>query len=271
MEFTDTHCHLDLPKFDNDRRTILERAAETGISHILIPGIDVPSCKRVLNLATAHAGLYAAVGVHPTEAGSWDDGSREALKTLCASSRKVVAIGEVGLDYYWDAAPHDVQKAILLEQLLLAGSLELPVVIHFREKGDVLDGACVEDLYQILESWVRNLEGWSRLKSRVGVLHSYSGSEQYAKAFIALGFYLGVTGPVTYMKSRQELIASLPLNRLLLETDAPYLTPSPWRGRRNEPAYVKQIADKIAEIMNTDLAEVSRMTTLNAWNLFLWE
>ncbi len=304
---TDTHCHLDFHKFDPDRDAVLKRAVRAGIERILIPGLDLTSSLSAVKLAESHPMLFAAIGVHPTEAATWDETTQQALKALVqASARlpsptgrpsdggrwaggegalpspsgrgaggegKVVAIGEIGLDYYWDAAPHDLQQRVLRAQLDLAAELGLPVVIHLREKGDAPDGPCAADLMKILEEWVAGLRsGNEALASRPGVLHSFSGSLSTARQAIALGFFIGVTGPVTYKNAqlRHEVIKSVPLESLLLETDAPFLSPASQRGKRNEPAFVREIADKIAQLHSRSLEEVAAATSRNATQLFSW-
>lgn len=288
MNLVDTHCHLDFEKFNPDRDEVLRRAREAGVERILIPGLTAASSRSVVELAGSHPMLCAAVGVHPTEAGSWTGETREELRKLInprpslpspggrgeGGEAKVAAIGEIGLDYYWDSAPHDLQKSVLKEQLGLAADLDLPVVLHFREKGDAPHGQCAEDLLQSLEEWTAGLQREARpLAGRPGVLHSFSGSLETARAATALGFCLGVTGPVTYSKAaaRQEIVARLPLESLLIETDAPFLAPHPMRGRRNEPAFVRLIADKIALLHSRAVEEVAAVTSENARRLFQWK
>ena len=269
---TDTHCHLDFDKFDPDRQAVLQRAWDAGLTRILIPGLDLYSSVRALKLAESNPNLFAAIGVHPSDSLTWDGQTINALREL-SISQKVVAIGEIGLDYYWDAAPHEHQKKILVEQLILAEELELPMVIHLREKNDQLDGECSQDLVKILEKWTSHLQAIHHpLAERPGVLHSFSGSQDVAQKALELGFYIGVTGPLTYKgaSKRQELLSRLPLDRLLIETDAPFLTPAPNRGKRNEPAYVAFIADKIAEIHSTTREQVAEVTTANSVRLFGW-
>jgi TatD DNase family protein len=224
--------------------------------------------------------LYAAVGVHPTEAQTWTGETKGELQELASTflkgtgergESKVVAIGEIGLDYYWDAAPHETQKSVLQEQLDLAAELGLPVVLHMREPKASQEEACAADLLEILEKWVAGLTN-AQLRERPGVLHSFSGGRETAQAAMRLGFYLGVTGPVTFENApeRQELVAALPLERLLIETDGPFLAPHPRRGRRNEPAYVRLIADKIAVLHSCPSEEVAAVTSKNAGRLFAW-
>jgi TatD DNase family protein len=268
---TDTHCHIDLEKFSPDRGEVLERARLADVGRILVPGLNISSSHSILSLVEKEPSLFAAVGVHPTEAAGLSQAAIDALWELTRHS-KVRAIGEIGLDYYWGACPHEDQQAALRMQLALARDLGLPVVIHFREKGDAPDGPCATDLFVILESWVNELvTAGNPLAGHPGVLHSFSGSLNTAKKAIDLGFFLGVTGPVTYNKPRQELISALPLEKLLVETDAPFLAPAPHRGIRNEPANVRLIADKIALLHSCSLERCAEMTTANANRLFNWE
>ena len=271
MTLTDTHCHLDSDKFDPDRAEVLLRAQQAGISRILIPGINLRSSTSAIRLAANHEMLFAAIGIHPTEAAGFDDSTLSELQIM-AEHPKVRAIGEIGLDYYWNHVPHDLQRKVLINQLGLAAELHLPVVIHFREKGDAPDGECTSDTLKILEEWTNTLHRKkSPLLDRPGVLHSFSGSADTARRALRLGFFLGVTGPVTHRKDRQELISSLPRDHLLIETDAPYLAPVPQRGKRNEPAFVRYIADKIALLQSCSMEEVEAATTANAAGLFAWE
>jgi TatD DNase family protein len=272
MALTDTHCHLDLHQFDEDRAAAIERAEKAGLVRILIPAISVASSLSVIALAESRPMLYAAIGVQPNESLSWDNASIAALRELAANP-KVMAIGEIGLDYYWEAAPHDHQQRVFHAQLDLAAELELPVVIHLREKDNAADGPCFEDAMSILEGWVAGLGvGKEALRKNPGVLHSFSGSLETAQRAIGLNFYIGITGPVTFKNAqqKQEMVAGLPLEHLLIETDAPYLAPHPHRGKRNEPAFVSEIADKIAQLQSRSREEVAAVTTSNAARLFSW-
>ena len=286
MVLTDTHCHLDFHKFDEDRAAVIERAAQAGLVRILIPALSVASSLSAIKLAESHSILYAAIGVQPNESLTWTENTIEELRAMISPNPsplpqmergwgegKVVAIGEIGLDYYWDAAPHDHQRRVFREQLDLAAELKLPVVIHLREKGDAVGGPCSEDAMNILEEWVASLGADKEtLRQNPGVLHSFSGSLETAQRAISLNFYIGITGPVTFKnaKQKQEMVAQLPLEHLLVETDAPYLTPHPYRGKRNEPAFVSEIADKIAELQSRNREEVAAVTTTNAARLFSW-
>jgi len=272
VKLTDTHCHLDFHKFDEDRTAVIERADKAGLVRILIPALSVQSSLSVINLAESHPMLYAAIGVQPNESLTWDNASISALRELSVNP-KVVAIGEIGLDYYWDVAPHEHQQRVFRAQLDLAAELELPVVIHLREKGDAAGGPCADDARTILEGWVAGLGSEKdALRKNPGVLHSFSGSLETAQWAIEHNFYIGMTGPVTFRNAqkKQEMVAQLPVERLLVETDAPYLAPHPHRGKRNEPAFVHEIADKIAQLQSRNLEEVAAATTDNAARLFSW-
>lgn len=285
-EFVDTHCHLDLDDFEQDRSEVLERAFQAGVKRIVIPGITLASSRVVGELAMNYSGLFAAVGVHPTEATTWDSTSFIELVNLVhihysssqtsESSRdnRIVAIGEIGLDYYWNPETRLLQLQVLRQQLELAAKVRLPVILHFREPRGSTDEKCARDLLVTLKAWVDDLKtNNNSLASRPGVLHSFSGSIESAQAAIEMGFYIGVTGPVTFKnaKKRQELITILPLDCLLIETDAPFLAPQPHRGRRNEPAFVALIADKIATLHTCSLEDVANITSANAARLFGWE
>lgn len=274
LHFTDTHCHLDLQDFEADREAVIERAHQAGLNRFLVPALDLESGQRILSLFSHHPDVFAAVGVHPTEVGRLPDPSFGRLQDLCREA-KVVAVGEIGLDYYWvkDGASQARQREALEKQLAVAQRASLPVVLHLREAGDAQDGPCSADLMGILRSWAAGLRAANHpLRERPGVLHSYAGTLEVASAAVDLGFYIGVTGPVTYNKAaaRRQVIAGLPLERLLLETDSPFLPPAPHRGQRNEPAFVTHIADKIADVQSRTVPEIARVTAANAARLFAW-
>jgi TatD DNase family protein len=271
MNLTDTHAHLDSAKFDLDRANVLLRAEQAGLTRILVPGVTLASSRSAVVLAESHPMLFAAVGIHPTETDDFGASALDYLRKL-AQSPRVKAIGEIGLDYYWDNAPHDRQQMILREQLALADELHLPVSIHFREKGDAPDGPCAADLLKILDEWTGTLRrDLNPLTECPGVLHSFSGSAATARQAMHLHFSLGVTGPLTFQEERQELITLLPLESLLLETDSPYLAPAPQRSKRNEPAFVRHIADKIAILRSISVEQIAAVTAANAARLFSWE
>lgn len=264
---------------------MIERAERAGLVRILIPALSLTSSLSAVKLAESHPMLYAAIGVQPNESLTWANETLDELRSLKESenknsrhsvasvSKKIVAIGEIGLDYYWEAAPHDHQQRVFREQLDLAAELDLPVVIHLREKDDAAGGPCAEDAMRILEDWLAGLGAEKEaLRRNPGVLHSFSGSLEMAQRAIGLNYYIGITGPVTFKnaKQKQEMIAQLPLDHLLIETDAPYLAPHPYRGKRNEPAFVYEIADKIAQLQSRSQEEVANITTRNAARLFSW-
>lgn len=261
---TDTHCHLDFDWYDADRDRVIQRAQDAGLARILIPGIDLESSRKAVALAENEEILFAAVGVHPNSGTTWDAGTRQALREL-ADHPKVVAIGEIGLDYYRDHTPHPLQRKIFREQLELAADLGLPVVVHDREAH--------EDVNNALTDWQEELEDEGLpLAEKPGVLHSYSGNINGAEAVLDAGYYLGITGPVTFKNAleMQEAAQNAPQDRLLIETDGPYLTPHPFRGKRNEPAYVRYVAEKIASLRGMSVDQVGAFTSSNAKNLFDW-
>jgi TatD DNase family protein len=251
----DTHCHLDFERFDHDRDQVVARAAETGVMRIIVPALDLNNCPDVLKLAETYPAIYAAVGVHPNSSSGWQDNWADTIRGF-AQHEKVVAIGEIGLDYFRDHAPKEIQHRALKVQLDLAADLDLPVIIHNRESS--------ADVIRLLTESALNGH------PHPGVLHSFSASWQTASAALDMGYYLGFTGPVTFKKAKtlRQIAMRVPLNRILVETDAPFLAPQPRRGRRNEPAYVTYIAARIAALHNMDSADFARQTTTNAANLF---
>ncbi len=271
---TDTHCHLDYNKFDPDRDVVIARAKESGLIRILVPGLEQRSSKEAVRLADSNSMIYAAVGFHPTDLENFAKDALEEVKELARHS-KVVAIGEIGIDYYWikEEEKRAFQREVLKQQLAFAKLVNKPVVIHMREENDVWFGQASADLLDILTEWYSELHAQNHpLAEKPGVLHSFNGNLETAQRAIELNFYIGVTGPVTYKKAEEKrnIIKQLPMNKLLIETDAPFLTPLPYRGKRNEPAFVTYIADKIAEIHMTTREEVGEITTANAARLFGW-
>lgn len=272
MFLTDTHCHLNFDRYHGDLEAVLERSRAAGLKRILVPAIDLVSSREILSLVNTDPLLYGAVGVHPNSGNSWNPGSLAELREL-TEFPKVVAIGEIGLDYYRDRTPRDVQKEILKAQLNLALERNLPVILHVRNESEE-DRTCMEDLLNILEDWVKSaVPPFSERPHQPGVIHSFSGNVQEAKRALLLGFYLGITGPVTYKTagSLREVVKVAPLERLLVETDGPFLSPQAKRGKRNEPAHVCYIVDKISEVTNEPTERVAGQTTANAAALFLWE
>lgn len=271
---TDTHCHLDFNTFDEDREAVIQRAAEAGVTRILIPALDHVSSEAAIQLAETHPNIYAAVGFHPTDLDKFTNETFDQVKKL-ANHPKVVAIGEIGIDYYWvkEREERAVEIEALRMQLAFAASIHKPVVIHMREEQDAWLGQASLDLLRILGEWHRELRAQNHpLAQKPGVLHSYNGNLETAQKALTLNFYIGVTGPVTYKNAEEKrnIIRQIPLDRLLIETDAPFLTPVPHRGKRNEPAFVIYIADKIAEIHGTTREQVAEITATNAAHLFGW-
>jgi TatD DNase family protein len=272
---TDTHCHLDFHKFDPDRGAVLARAREAGLVRILVPGLEHNSSREAVNLTESDRMVYAAVGFHPTDLEHFSESSFDEIRGL-VDHPKVVAIGEIGIDYYWvkGQAERAFQKEALKKQLAFARSVNKPVVIHMREEDDAWFGQASVDLLDILSEWHAGLHSEHHpLAERPGVLHSYNGNLETAQKALALNFYIGVTGPVTYKNAeeKRKIIKQIPLDRLLIETDAPFLAPVPQRGKRNEPSFVVYIADKIAEIHMTTREQVAEITATNAARLFGWE
>ncbi len=259
----DTHAHLDFHAFEEDREQVLQRAQEAGLVAVLIPAVDLASARKAVRLVEKTSNrapaLFVAVGVHPNSVAQVWQGraTLEALQAL-AQHPRVVAIGEIGLDYYRDVTPRQAQWEALTAQLELAAQTGLPVILHQRES--------LTDMWRILEDWVQDLPP----NHPRGVLHSFSGGPNDALRAVALGFAVGITGPVTFKKAERlrQVVAVTPLEHLLVETDAPFLTPHPHRGKRNEPAYVRYVAEKIAHVKGVDYPSVARATTRHAWQRF---
>jgi len=268
---TDTHCHLDYNKFDPDREAVIARALESGLIRMLVPGLHHKSSRDAVQLAESNASVYAAVGFHPTDLEEFSEKTFGEIREL-AKHPKVVAIGEIGIDYYWvkEKDQRTFQRDVLKQQLQFAKEINKPVILHMREENDAWFGEASQDLLKILEDWQSGLQ--SPLADKPGVLHSFNGNLETAQKALALNFYLGITGPVTYKNAheKREMIKQLPLDRILIETDSPFLSPVPERGKRNEPAFVHHIADKIAEIHLKSPVEIASITTANAARLFAW-
>jgi TatD DNase family protein len=260
----DTHCHLNFDNFNQDRASVVEKARKNGITRILNPGVDVATSKTALDCAYSFPEVYAAVGVHPNDAISWTQDSLSQIRDL-AVEKKVVAIGEIGLDYFRDRATKEQQQSILRQQLDLAAELELPVIIHNRDA----DG----DIREILQEWHNRLmSNGCKLADNPGILHAYSGDLDLANDMVLHKFKIGIAGPITFTKSTmlQSMVVSLSLNAFVIETDAPFLSPHPYRGKRNEPANVRIVAEKIAELKNESLDNVAITSASEADKLFRW-
>jgi TatD DNase family protein len=250
----DTHAHLDFPDYDGDRGDVVFRAWEAGLAAIITIGIEPAHWPKTLQIAGQHPGVYAALGVHPNSANQTSAHTLSQLEELCRSgAQRVVGIGETGLDYYRQYVSHDAQKESFRAHLDLARQLDLPVIIHNRDAElDVLD--------------TLKRDG----KGTRGVMHSFSGDIEYARECIKLGYMISLAGPVTFRKAadKHAIAKEVPLERLLVETDCPFLTPEPYRGRRNEPAYAAYTARAIADLRGLSYEEVARTTTQNALSLF---
>ncbi len=255
----DTHCHINFDSYDEDRTDILTRAASVGVTTIINPSVDLATSHAILKLTEEHAGIYGAIGIHPNSTADFNDSMIAEIEAM-AHSAKVVAIGEIGLDYHWRESPKETQWKSFEAQLELAKKLELPVIIHNREASD--------DVMSILDQWVKDLP--AKIKERPGVMHSFSAPEAIAERALAAGFYLGFTGPITYKNADQlrHIAAKVPLDRMLVETDGPFLTPVPYRGKRNEPSYIPLIVERLAKLKQISEEDFGAATTENAYRLF---
>lgn len=249
----DTHAHLDDEQYDEDREEVIARAKEAGVALIINMSVNLETADKAIALAESHDGIYAAVGVHPEDIEGVPDDFTDTLAQLAENQKKVIAIGEIGLDYHFRTDNKEKQQAVFIRQLDLAKQLHLPVSIHARD--------ALGDLLAILQKEGRGVRG---------VLHCYSGSMETAKELLRRGWYLGVDGPLTFKNAAKlpEIIRQLPMERLLLETDSPYLAPVPQRGRRNEPAFVRYVAQKVAQLRNLDFTDIAQTTTSNTKALF---
>lgn len=249
MRLVDTHCHLDNEKFDEDRLDVIDRI-KGNLEFCVNIGYDLTSSKKSLELAKKYDFIYAVIGVHPIDIAEYDEEIEKELELLAKDS-KVVAIGEIGLDYHWMTEPKEIQQERFRRQLELAKRLNKPVVIHTRD--------AMEDTVNILKEY----------PNITGVIHCYPGSLETAKQLVDR-FYLGIGGTLTFKNSKKivEVVKNIPLDRIVIETDCPYLTPEPFRGKRNEPIYVEYIAKKIAEIKEITVEDVAKITTENAEKLY---
>ena len=252
MRLFDTHAHYDSGAFNADRLEVLASMPEKGVEKILNPGCEMESSRTAVSLAEKFPFVYAAVGVHPSDCGPWEDGWLEELRTLAAHP-KVKAIGEIGLDYYWkDNPPREFQQKVFHAQLELAEQLGLAVIVHDREAH--------RDCLEVVRAH----------PNVTGVYHCYSGSLEDAKILVKMGWMLSFTGVVTYKNARKslEVIRWLPMDRLMIETDSPYLTPEPFRGQRNDSGKVYRVAETIAQVKGLDVEEIARITLANGKRFF---
>ncbi|WP_096186139.1 TatD family hydrolase [Evansella halocellulosilytica] len=249
----DTHVHLNADQFETDTEETIARARDAGVKQMVVVGFDEKTILKAMELVESEEGLYAAVGWHPVDAIDLEQRHLDWIEQLAAHP-KVVAIGETGLDYHWDKSPKDVQKEVFRKQIHLAKKVNLPIIIHDRNAH--------EDIVEILNE--------EDAKEVGGIMHCFGGDLDIAKKCLDMNFHISFGGPVTFKNAKlpKEVVKEIPLDRLLIETDAPFLAPHPYRGKRNEPAYVKLIAEQIAELREMDFEDFSEQTTLNAQRLF---
>lgn len=249
----DTHAHYDDEKFELDRDDVIEKAYRSGVSYIINAATDIKSCEESLAFTSKYEYVYAAVGIHPHEVGKVDENTLSIIAQL-AKEDKVVAIGEIGLDYYYDTAPREIQKHWFAQQINLARDLQLPIIVHDRDAH--------QDSMDIIKDNKANEVG--------GVFHCYSGSVEMAKELLNYNFYISVGGALTFKNAKKlvEVVRWIPMERLLIETDCPYLTPEPHRGKRNDSSYVRFVAEKVAQIKQLSFEEVAEVTLENAKKLF---
>jgi len=256
--FVDSHAHIDGPEFDADREEVIQRAQAAGVSAILNVGTGDPhsgAFERAIELGSSYISIYTAIGTHPHDARLYDDAAEEKTKSLIASGERVIAWGEIGLDFHYDNSPRDVQVDVFKRQLRAARELNLPVIIHTRE--------AETETIDILESEYSGAQ-------RRGVFHCFSGSEALAKRALEIGFMISFSGIVTFKKAEElrNIAGQVPLDHLLIETDCPYLTPAPHRGKRNEPAYVVEVARCLAGLHGLEIDQLARVTTENFMRFF---
>ncbi|MCY7759907.1 TatD family hydrolase [Bacillus inaquosorum] len=249
----DTHAHLNAEQYDTDLEEVIERAKSEKVERIVVVGFDQPTITRAMEMIEEYDFIYAAIGWHPVDAIDMTEEDLAWIKELSAHE-KVVAIGEMGLDYHWDKSPKDVQKEVFRKQIALAKEVNLPIIIHNRD--------ATEDVVTILKEEGAEAVG--------GIMHCFTGSAEVARECMKMNFYLSFGGPVTFKNAKKpkEVVKEIPNDRLLIETDCPFLTPHPFRGKRNEPSYVKYVAEQIAELKGMTFEEIASITTENAKRLF---
>lgn len=249
----DSHTHLNTEQFNNDIPETIEHAKELGVTEMAVVGFDRPTIEKSLELSQAYKEIQSIIGWHPTEAGSYTSEVEEYLQKKLETP-KVVALGEIGLDYHWMNDPKEVQAQVFRRQIAIAKEMKLPISIHTRE--------ALEDTYKILKE--------ENIHDIGGIMHSFSGDTEWMKKFLDLGMHISLSGVVTFKKALdvQAVAKDVPIDWLLVETDAPYLSPVPYRGKRNEPGYTRYVVEKIAELRGSSLEEIAEQTTKNAHQLF---
>ena len=247
--FIDTHCHLSVDDYENVDK-IIENAKENNVKYLIVSGYDKKSIKEIVEIANKHDNIYLTLGYHPSEADITTDEDLEELKEVVKNNKKVIGIGEIGLDYHWVKDNKDRQKELFLKQINIAKELDLPIVIHSRD--------AFQDTYDILKE----------VKHR-GIIHCFSGNKENAKMYSSLGYYFGIGGVLTFSNSNlKETIKEISIDKILLETDAPYLAPTPYRGKQNEPKYIPIIAKELSEILGNNIDEIEEITTQNTCKIY---
>ena len=253
MNLFDSHCHLEDERFSEDRAEVMARMEDAGVRRCILAGSDMDSSSRIVEMTRLHPHVYGVVGVHPHEAKTWTD-ECEARITEWVKEERILGVGEFGLDYYYDLSPRDVQREVFVKQLLLAKQLNMPAVFHIRDAhGDIL-----------------SLMREHRNELPEGVIHCCSASVETAREYLDMGFYISFAGPVTFKNANKLLDVErfVPIDRILVETDSPYMAPVPMRGKRNEPTYVKYVAEKIAELRGITAEEMAQIASDNTCRLF---
>lgn len=275
MNLIDSHCHIDGESFEDDRDEVVQRATDAGVAAMLNVGTGDPHSddfRRAVSVAEMYENVFASVGVHPHDAKLYDDRAEAHLIDLVRSSNKVIAWGEIGLDYYYDHSPRDVQREVFRRQIRVAKTLDLPVIIHSRDADDETVEILTEEFSRNADIPVRSLEEADR-NVRVplrGIMHCFGGTPAMAEALMPLGFLISFAGNVTFKKADnlRDAARVVPLDRLLVETDCPFLTPIPFRGKRNEPAYVEHTARFLAELYGVSYETLAKQTTQNFLDFF---
>ena len=253
MNLFDSHCHLENGRFEADLPEVMARMEDAGVRRCILAGSDMETSEQIVKLAGSYPNVYGVVGIHPHDAKTWTDDCADRIAQWVKEER-IVGVGEIGLDYYYDHSPRDVQQEVFAKQLVLARKLGKPAVFHVRDAhGDVLS---------ILRAHRSELPS--------GVVHCYSGSVECAREYLDMGFYISFAGPITFKNANKLLDAAqyVPADRILVETDSPYLAPVPMRGRRNEPAFVAYVAQKVAELRGVSVEEMAQQATQNTCRLF---
>lgn len=254
--FIDTHVHLNADQYENDAEEVIQRALDAGVKQMVVVGFDRKTISKAMELIETYPFIYGVIGWHPVDAVDCTEEDLQWIKELAAHP-KIVGIGETGLDYYWDKSPKDIQQELFRKQIQLAKDVQLPIVIHNRD--------ATGDVVRILQEEQASEAG--------GIMHCYGGSVETARQCIDMNFYISLGGPVTFKNAKmpKEVAKEIPLDKLLIETDAPYLAPHPYRGKRNEPSYVPLVAEEIARLKEISVEEVAKQTTANAKKIFAME